>query len=266
MRGSRILQFGNRDDYEITKVPDYQIARTTLLRARTGLRAGIVTALGSNRQLFVISGPGVHLHLAVSTLFARRRRFVSDRVLAPDVVGYAPADGIHFVQRFRQDRDAARSLAHHLQGVAGVAHVLFAFQNPDGIYGWPILGLETPYSLLKRMPALVIVSIGHHKNHFLFEFGAFPEVRRRRHHRVIERGSSARLDLFQSFLQLLDIAGELLVEVELVVKVNDAHFIIGIGSAHQIHGGGVHFLAFFPHRSRVVDHNAHSDGNVFVAK
>ena len=59
----------------------------------------------------------------------------------------------------------------------------------------------------------------------------------RRHYSVVERRAAARIDLLQRFLQLLDIVGEVLVEIILVVEIDDEHFVLRIARPNQIEGG-----------------------------
>ncbi len=84
--------------------------------------------------------------------------------------------------------------------------------------------------------------------------------------RIVERRAAASLDLFQPLFQLVDVGGEILVKVILVVEVDDAHFIVGIRRAHQIQGRRVHLLPLLAHGTGVIDHDAHGHGNVFVAE
>lgn len=88
----------------------------------------------------------------------------------------------------------------------------------------------------------------------------------RGHHRIVERCASPRFDFFQPLFQFVDARSEILVEVVLVVEINDADFIIGIGSSHQIQRGCVYLLTFFAHRSGVVHHDTHGNRDVVMVK
>ena len=51
--------------------------------------------------------------------------------------------------------------------------MLFALQDANGINGWSILALQTPYGLLESFGALVVLSVRNYKNNFLFELRFF---------------------------------------------------------------------------------------------
>ena len=66
--------------------------------------------------------------------------------------------------------------------------------------------------------------------------------------------------------QLVDVGGEILVEVVLVVEVDDEDFIVRIRRTHQIQGCGIHLLPLLAHGTGIVDHDAHRNGNIFMAE
>ena len=228
--------------------------------------AGIVTALGADGQLFVLLCVGVDFYFAIAALRARGGRLVADRVLGADVVGYRAADGIDLVQRLGQEGDAAGLFAHDLQGSLGMAGVIFAFKNSDGVDGRAVFGLQAADSLLERLGTLVVIAVGYYEDDLLFQLGAILEVIRGGYYGVIERGASSGFDLFQARSQLVDARGEILIEVVFVVEINYADLVIGIGSAHQIERRGVYLFALFAHRSGVINDDTHGDRDVLVAK
>src|SRR5882724_2318387 len=84
--------------------------------------------------------------------------------------------------------------------------------------------------------------------------------------RVVERGGTASVDAFKSFLEFGDAAGEILVEIEVVVviEIDDEGLVLGIGSLDQSEGGFVDASALVAHGAAVVNNQAHADRNVFT--
>src|SRR5437899_6640321 len=82
--------------------------------------------------------------------------------------------------------------------------------------------------------------------------------------RVVKRGAAAGFNFLQAFLQFLDVTGVILIEVILIVKVNDENLVIFIAGANQIECGLVHTVAFFAHRSGIIDDDSQGDRDVLV--
>ena len=59
---------------------------------------------------------------------------------------------------------------------------------------------------------------------------------------ALEGGASARVNLFQRFLQLQQVVGEILVEIILVVKIHHEYFVVRIAGPHQVERGLVHLV------------------------
>src|SRR5208282_3333408 len=144
-----------------------------LLGPRSRLASGVIPAFCANGEFAVAARTGVHFHLAIAALVLRRRRLISDGVLAANVVGHAAADGVNFVQRLGEESEAAGSLGHELQRTFGVLGVLFLFQNANGVNGGSAIALQTPHRLLESFSALVVVSVRNYKDDFLFELRRF---------------------------------------------------------------------------------------------
>ena len=64
---------------------------------------------------------------------------------------------------------------------------------------------------------------------------AFLQVIERGHRSVVQGGAAACIDFFQSFVQFLLVAGEILIEIQivLVVKVHHENFVGGVAGAHE---------------------------------
>src|ERR1019366_4331618 len=184
-----------------------------LLRPRSWLGSGVIAAFRADGELAVAARMGVNSHLPIAALVFRRRRFVSDGVLAANIVGHAAADGVNFVQGFGEESKAASSFGHDLQGMFRVLRVLFALQDADGVNGWSAVALQTLHSLLEIFGAFVVVSIRNYKNHLLFQLRFFFQVVSGGYDRIVERRAAASLDFFQPLFQLIDVGSEILVKV-----------------------------------------------------
>src|SRR5260370_39833147 len=102
-----------------------------LLRPGSGFGSCVIPALRTHCEFTVVARTGVHFHLAIATLVFRRRRLISNRVLAANIVGHFTADGVNFVQRLGKESETASSLRHDLQGAFGVLRMLFLLQNAN---------------------------------------------------------------------------------------------------------------------------------------
>src|ERR1700694_1092894 len=147
----------------------FTITNFPLLRPRSRFGPGVIAALRPDGEFAVAARSGIHFHLTIAALVFRRRRFVSNGVLRSDIVRHTAADGVNFVQRFREESEAARSLRHDLQRTFGMLRMLFALQDANGVNRRSILALQTPHSLLESFGALVVLSVRHYKNDFLFQ-------------------------------------------------------------------------------------------------
>ena len=83
---------------------------------------------------------------------------------------------------------------------------------------------------------------------------------------VIERSAAARVNAFEGFLEFGDTAGEILVEIEVivVVEIDDEGFVVRIGSLDESQGGFIDAGTLVAHGTTIVDHQAHADRNIFT--
>src|SRR5256885_670269 len=119
------------------------------LLAPRWLHSRIVPALGPHRHLAMPLGFGIHVYCAEATLTARLSRLIANRILVPNVARNGLADLVHFVQRLRKKRDAARPLRHHLQRTPRPLRVLFIPQDSNGVHRRTILFLQMFHRLLE---------------------------------------------------------------------------------------------------------------------
>ena len=83
---------------------------------------------------------------------------------------------------------------------------------------------------------------------------------------VIERSAAARVNAFEGFLEFGDAAGEILVEIEVIVviEIDDEGFVVRIGSLNESQGGFIDAGTLVAHGAAIVDHQAHADRNIFA--
>jgi hypothetical protein len=83
---------------------------------------------------------------------------------------------------------------------------------------------------------------------------------------VIERGAAAGVNTFEGFLEFGDTAGEILIEIEIVVvvEIDDEGFVVRIGSLDESQGGFIDAGTLVAHGAAIVDHQAHADRNIFA--
>src|SRR5258708_29432503 len=129
------------------------------------LHSRIVSALGANLKLLVLFRLGLYADLAEAAAGSRIRGLVSDCVLIADVVGYLPADFVHFVQGLGKKREASGALSDDLQRPLGPLGVFLIPQDSDRVHRWAVLLLQLLHRILKALSAGVIFSVGHYDQH-----------------------------------------------------------------------------------------------------
>ena len=137
-------------------------------------------------------------------------------------------------------------------------------RKADGIdHGVRTLGLF--HDVFQGVAARVVLAVGDDQQHFLIP-RAFFQMVERANHGVIERGAAAGVDAFEGVLHFVDVAGEIVVGVEIivVVEIDDEGFVLRIAGFTKRQRGGVHLRALVAHAAAVVDHQAHADGHVFL--
>src|ERR1035437_6641279 len=130
-----------------------------LLRSGGGLGSSVIPAFRSDGEFTVAPRTSIHFHLPIATLVFRRRRLISNGVLAANIASHFTADGVHFVQRLGKESEAAGSLRHDLQGAFGVLRVLFLLQDANGVNGGSAVALQTPHPLLESFGPLLVASV-----------------------------------------------------------------------------------------------------------
>ena len=113
--------------------------------------------------------------------------------------------------------------------------------------------------------AEIVFAVGDHQQNF-FVLVSFFQMVERADHRVVERGASARVDALERGFHLLDVAGEIVfgVEVVVVVEIHHEGFVLRIGSLHEGKRCRVHLRPFVAHAAAIVDHQTHADRHVLL--
>src|SRR5208283_1971932 len=137
--------------------------------ARGRLRPRVVAALGAHHHLAVSLGLGLHSHHAETARSPRIGGLVADRVLMADVVGYGLADLIHFIQRFRKERDSTGALGNDLERAPGPLGMFFLAQDSDGIHLRTVFFLQVFHRLLEILVAGIVFAVGYDEQHFLVQ-------------------------------------------------------------------------------------------------
>src|SRR5205807_10146027 len=131
---------------------------------------------------------------------------------------------------FREVGDTAGRIGDFFQRAHGLFAVLFVFvaEKADSVNHYVGL-LNFANSLFQSVAAGVVFAVGHGQQDFLV-LVAFFLVVHRADERVIKRRTAARIDAFERFLQFRNAAGEILVEVEIVVvvKIDDERLVLWI--------------------------------------
>src|SRR5439155_5182547 len=122
-----------------------------------------------------------------------------------------------------------------LERAGGFLAVLFVFvaEKADRV-NHDVGLLNFANSLFQRVAAGVVFAVGHGQQDFLV-LVAFFRVGHGADKRVIKRRAAARIDAFERFLQFRNAAGEILVEVEIVVvvKIDDECLVLWVAALDE---------------------------------
>ena len=220
-------------------------------------------------------GPGSLPASASSIPRSRRRhavsgavvgRRVAERVLIADIASDLVADVVDVVYIFRKKCHAAGGRGDIFQGAHGFLAILFVFvaEKTDGIDDDVGL-LNFAHGFFKRVAADIVFAVGDHQQNFLV-FVAFFQMIERADDGVIERSAATGVNAFEGFLEFGDTAGEILVEIEVIVviEIDDEGFVVRIGSLDESQGGFIDAGTLVAHGAAIVNHQAHADRNIFA--
>ncbi len=197
------------------------------------------------------------------------RRVVAQGVLVANIAGDLNADRVDVFEASREEGQAARGFGQFGEVFGRFAnHSLLVLavvvaEDADGInHG---VGIDGGFQRIgETLAAGVVVAVGDDQQD-AFIFVAFLQVVEGGDDGVVQGGAAARIDFLQSFVQFLLVAGEILIEIEviLVVKVDHENFVGGVAGADEGKRRGVHLRAFVLHARAVIDDQTHRDRNVF---
>src|SRR5215471_8108198 len=231
---------------------------------RSSLLPREVAALGSHNQISVAGCMGHNFDRTKLTFSRWIAGFVDDRVLIADIVRHLLADGIDFVKVLRKESHAPGLEREGFKGTLGPMLLAFTAQNSNGVDHRTILILHSTYRLLQRVTTLIVLTVCHHKQNFLLALGRLCQMIRRSDHSIVERSAASRVQTIQSFMHLVQVVGEIQVQIWLIVEIDDENLIARIAGLDEIQYRCRYFLPLLPHGAGIVYDNANRDRNVFA--
>ena len=232
-----------------------------------GLAGGEVAIAGAGGEFaFAAWGNDVHLNGAEGAIFFGVGGIVAEGVLIADVTCDLIANVVNVVDVFREKGYATGGGRNVFQGAHGLLAILFVFiaKKADGV-NYDVGFLNFANGFFQSVAADVIFTVGDDEQNLLVLM-ALLEVIERADDGVIESGAATSVNAFESFLEFGDAAGEILVEVEVVVvvEVDDEGFVVRVGGLNESERGFVDAGTLVAHGAAVVNDQAHADGNVFA--
>ena len=177
------------------------------------------------------------------------------------------SDLLYLRHIFRIESETAGAVHQQRECALCLAGFLFFFfgQQSDRV-DQNIVLLRFAHQSLQADDAGIVVTIGHHQNHLFVPFRLLLEVIDGHSDRIAHGGPAARVDLGESLLQHLDIAGEVGVQIRFIVEIHDESLVLRVGIPNQGQSGLFHRLALLPHAAGIVDDQAKGYRHVFVLK
>lgn len=231
------------------------------------MAGGEIAVAGAGGEFaFATRGNNVYLDGAEGAVFLSVGGIVAEGVLVADIASDLVANVVNVVDTFRKECDATGGRGNIFQGAHGFLTILFVLiaKKTDGVND-NIRLLNFAHGFFKRVTADVVFTVGDHKQN-LFVLVAFFQMIERADDGVIERGAAARVNAFEGFLEFGDTAGEILVEIEVVVviEIDDEGFVVRIGSLDESQGGFIDAGPLVAHGAAIVNDQAHADRNIFA--
>src|SRR3984957_15661296 len=202
--------------------------------------AGVVAAAGAEAEFaFALGFDQVDFHGAEGPVGGRVGGVGDPGVLAAHIARDLNAYRADVFEAGREESEPAGGFGEFGQVLGGFANhflvvlAIVVAEDADGInYG---VGFDRDFQRVgETFAAGVVVAVGDDQQD-AFVFVAFLQVIERGHRSVVQGGAAARIDFFQSFVQFLLVAGEILIEIQivLVVKVHHENFVGGVAGAHE---------------------------------
>jgi hypothetical protein len=230
----------------------------------------VVAGAGADGHFAVVGSVGFYADGAVSTEGGGFGGVVADGVLVANVFGYFCGDDVDVGERVGEEGEAAGFVGEKLEGAAGamgfLALVLIAEEEADGVDDGTAEILNAANGLLEIEGGGVVFAVGDDEDDLLGAAGSMGELIGGGDDSVVECGAAAGFDVAEAFAELIDVGGEVLVEEGFVREVDDEGFVLRVGGADEIEGGGVDGCALVAHGAGVVDEDAEGDGDVGVGE
>ncbi len=146
------------------------------------------------------------------------------------------------------------------------ACLLSLAENGNSIDRGTAVDGERTNRLLQVVGADVVLAIGDDEDDALFEMRGLHQVVTGGDEGIVKTGAAASFNVLQRAGEEVHVAGEVLIEIVLVVEVDDADLVLRIAGLDQVEGGGVDAGTLAAHAAGVINDDAEGDGNIVAAK
>ena len=230
-----------------------------------GIDGKIARAI-ANVKIAVAGGGDLYLDFAEGGISGWPFRREAKGVLIAEITSDERGDAGNSFGGLREVGDAASAFAEAAKD-AWILFLAFALEN-DGVDDH-LRALRESEDLRKLLMAGVIAAVAD-DDEGLFLTMAETQMIEGFGDRVIEGGSSASGNGLQSRLQIFCAMGEGLsaedLEPDIVIEVDDEHFVLRITGMREGGDGGGDFGELGAHAATVVDDKADGDGRIFLLK
>ena len=122
----------------------------------------VITGAGANLEVFIARSTSFHLHSSEAARSLRRRRFVTNRVLVPDVVRNLLGDRVHVVIVFREEGDSAGLFGDESKGALRTlgGALLFLVQQTNRLNRRTAIDRKLADRRFQVLAAGVVLTIG----------------------------------------------------------------------------------------------------------
>src|SRR6185312_2738499 len=193
-----------------------------------------ITASGAHLKVLVARCVCDYLHVAVYLVGEWVGGFVSDAVLVPYIARDLAADVVNFFKISWEERHTSSLNGERFQSPLGPSLLSFFPENTNGVYGWTAVVLHGADGLFQRHSTFVVFTVCDHQQNFFLPLGALGQMVGCGIHRVVQRGTAARVHPFKCLPHLRYVICKILVQEWFIVEVHDENFIVGIAGLHQV--------------------------------
>ena len=174
------------------------------------------------------------------------------------------ADGVHLVHRFGKEVLSAGFLGELSQELGGFSLLPGALRQLVEQSDEVNAGVGLPGKFQHRVEpvaAVAVLPVGNDQYGLLF-FLSLPNVLQGQVDSVIEGGAAPGIDVIQGVGEIVEVLGELLVQEDLVVEVDQEDFVFRIAGLGKGDGGLIDPVALAAHAAAVVDHQTQRNGDI----